>query len=247
MARHHNVACLVLVFLCMFIASNAQKNPPRMTRVYSSRSRSRPATVRGTPVCSNVKPEIAFRIVDKALQGSARGWERLKVVKCGGSVDTKRQRCLTASGQVARRAGPVWSAISCQVPVIDPVAPIAPVLPPELGDEFQCSCILIYDPVCGVDGVTYGNACEAGCVGNVPVAYNGECGSGAGIPPVVSPIPEAPPVPEDCICAAIYAPVCGIDGITYSNPCEAGCKKVAVASDGECPTGAKRRLDSFLA
>jgi hypothetical protein len=39
----------------------------------------------------------------------------------------------------------------------------------------SCVCTALYDPVCGVNGHTYGNACNAGCA-NAPVAHAGECG-----------------------------------------------------------------------
>lgn len=37
-----------------------------------------------------------------------------------------------------------------------------------------------------------------------------------------------------CICTKDYRPVCGKNGVTYPNPCQAGCDKVEVASDGPC-------------
>eukprot|EP00090_Calanus_glacialis_P011424 TRINITY_DN19831_c0_g1_i1.p1 TRINITY_DN19831_c0_g1~~TRINITY_DN19831_c0_g1_i1.p1 ORF type:complete len:107 (+),score=24.31 TRINITY_DN19831_c0_g1_i1:179-499(+) len=41
--------------------------------------------------------------------------------------------------------------------------------------------------------------------------------------------------PADCVCIALYSPVCGVDGQTYSNSCEAGCAGVGVQCQGECP------------
>jgi hypothetical protein len=39
---------------------------------------------------------------------------------------------------------------------------------------------------------------------------------------------------SDCSCFALYSPVCGVDGVTYSNYCEAECEDVAVESEGTC-------------
>lgn len=38
-----------------------------------------------------------------------------------------------------------------------------------------------------------------------------------------------------CVCPALYEPVCGVNGRTYGNACEADCDGVAVASEGRCP------------
>lgn len=40
--------------------------------------------------------------------------------------------------------------------------------------------------------------------------------------------------PQDCGCAVLDAPVCGIDGGTYPSDCEANCADVPVDHDGPC-------------
>jgi coxsackievirus/adenovirus receptor len=177
-----------------------------------------------------------------------------------------------------------------------------------------CFCPEIWDPVCGVDGRTYANACEARCAG-VEIAHEGEClpecpcnrdcpaGSvcrdGACAPPCaiqcVVPDPvcgtdgktyrcgaaeaachgvevlhtgECRPVCvadrdcavgsvcmpspfctdacgcarfcEPCYCPFVYEPVCGVNGVTYGNACEAMCAHVEVKHSGACPQVFKR-------
>ncbi|XP_060068503.1 four-domain proteases inhibitor-like [Ylistrum balloti] len=78
-----------------------------------------------------------------------------------------------------------------------------------------CACQMIHKPVCGADGVTYGNDCMRKC-NDVRLLHNGKC--------------------EDdlCVCTMDYNPVCGDDGETYINDCSRECKGVASAHEGSC-------------
>lgn len=100
------------------------------------------------------------------------------------------------------------------------------------------ACPEIWAPVCGLDAVTYGNACEADCAGAL-VAYEGECreacdeGAPQGDGPGDTPC-EPEPEPEPCACAFEWAPVCGLDGQSYFSACEAECAGTMVGYEGEC-------------
>jgi hypothetical protein len=114
-------------------------------------------------------------------------------------------------------------------------------------------CTMDYTPVCGCDGVTYGNACSAASKG-ASIAFQGECTTVE--PPTTTDCSdcdlvgyfcsltegscadggEGNCIPKPEICTADYTPVCGCDGVTYGNACSAAAKGVSVEFQGECTT-----------
>ena len=92
----------------------------------------------------------------------------------------------------------------------------------KITDTTVRACTADWRPVCGVDGVTYGNKCMAA---DVEIAFEGECKKTHTCTPQEK---------ENKICTREYMPVCGNDGKTYATGCTACSEGVESYIEGEC-------------
>ncbi|MEM1025642.1 MAG: Kazal-type serine protease inhibitor domain-containing protein [Myxococcota bacterium] len=114
------------------------------------------------------------------------------------------------------------------------------------------ACDDVWDPVCGCDGRTYGNDCEAAASGT-DVAYPGQCRRPSGVCggrsgqsceadeycAFVGELcdwadAEGTCQPRPEVCPGVVDPVCGCDNRTYGNLCEARAAGVDAAYPGPC-------------
>ncbi len=118
--------------------------------------------------------------------------------------------------------------------------PISSCIEPGRCDPEPCICPDVYLPVCGVDGRTYGNACQASCAG-VEIDHRGECrdkqcsdnqdcrGDQICYPPTAQC-----QFPCKVLCI-VPDPVCGSDGVTYGcGAADAHCHGAEVDHAGPC-------------
>lgn len=151
-----------------------------------------------------------------------------------------RQFIFAANGLLNTPAPNSYSYSQSSYATLTPTpTPIASITPTPTATPDQIICVTLYNPVCGVNNVTYSNYCVAVNQNKVQVAHYGACLGSATPTPSLSSTPIPTPTPDQIICATAYNPVCGIDAKTYSNYCIATQQnKVQVAYYGVCTTTA---------
>lgn len=113
------------------------------------------------------------------------------------------------------------------------------------------TCPGVYAPVCGCDGVTYNNPCDAArngtavdtsavCAGTTPCHLDSECAGGefCNRPDgVCGGVGNCASRGIGRFCSDVCEPECGCDGNSYVNDCQRRQAGVSLASLGNCPGG----------
>ncbi|TRY70821.1 hypothetical protein TCAL_13174, partial [Tigriopus californicus] len=89
-----------------------------------------------------------------------------------------------------------------------------------------CECGELYQPVCGQNGQTYSNACDAEC-NQTGLQCEGEC--------PCQGFPSNFATKNQRLCPFVIKKVCGDNGKTYDNACKADNDDVKIQCEGDCP------------
>jgi hypothetical protein len=159
---------------------------------------------------------------------------------CGCDDATYGNACTAAAAGVSvLHEGECGSPAECQADSDCPVPPCACL--DEDGNGFcenECPVAVCRDGVCGVEQPGSGGGEGAVC-GGFRLPGTGLCAPGLFCQHQAGALCGAADAPGECVtipevCPFIYAPVCGCDGVTYGNACEAAANQAGIFELGEC-------------